>query len=282
MRFRLRTIFAVVAILACCLAWLNVRAKRNRDQREAVQAIWHVGGGVGFAGGSQFEQSSGEPIWMVEFKNWLKDAIQRRNARKLILADWGDFRASVSDDDIPRLVRALKAMPELEEVSIRNTGITPEGVSRLRREVPRIQVFLWSTKPSAVAGEHKSPQALVGRWTVLEVQNKGVTAPNAIESEIEFARSQAILRLDVSNPELTQVFNCFTVPGQAPLKLDLRSTTDTPGLTPQNLRCIYRVEGDNLWICLEGERARHRPIEFVSSLQNKNDLYRLSRKKPGL
>ncbi|EMB19226.1 putative secreted protein [Rhodopirellula europaea 6C] len=280
MRFRLRTILAVVAILACCLAWLNVRAKRNRDQREAVQTFWRMGGGVAFAGGSEFEQPSGEPNWMVEFKSWIKDAIHGRNAWKLILADWGDFRASASDDDIPRLVRVLKAMPEVEEVRIRNTGITPEGASRLRREVPGVHVSFWSTNPSALAGEHKSPQALVGRWTVMEVQNQGVTAPSEIESEIEFTRSQAILRLDVGIPELSQVFNCFVVPGQDPLKLDLRSTTDTPGLTPQNLRCIYRVEGDDLWICLEGDRARHRPIEFVSSRKNKNDLYRLSRKIP--
>lgn len=281
MRFRLRTILALVAALACCLAWLNIRAKRNRDQREAVQAIWRMGGGVAFAGGSGFEQPSGDLNWKFEFKSWLRDAIQGRNARKLILSDWGDFRASVSDDDIPQLVRVLKVMPELEEVKIRNTGITPEGVSRLRREVPGIDFLLWSTNPSVVTGEHKTPQALAGRWTVVEVQNHGVTAPSEIESEIEFTESQAILRLDVSIPEPTQVFDCFVLPGEDPLKLDLRSTTHTLGLKPQNLRCIYRVEGDDLWICLEGEHARHRPIEFVSSLKNRNDLYRLSRKMPG-
>jgi uncharacterized protein (TIGR03067 family) len=282
MRFRLRTILAVVTVLACGLAWLNVRAKRNRDQREAVQAFWRMGGGVAFAGGARFEQPSGEPIWMVELKSWLKDAIQGRTARKLILADWNDFHTSVSDDDIPTLVRILEAMPDLEEVRIRNTGITPEGVARLRREVPRVHVSLWSTSPSAVTSERKTPEALVGRWTVVEIQNQGITSPSQIQSELEFTESQAILRLDTSSAEVTQVFDCFVLPGKDPLKLDLRLNANTPGDASLHLRSIYRVEGDKLWICLEGRGAQQRPIEFVSSFETKSDLYVLKRNKPNL
>ncbi|MEP0343592.1 hypothetical protein [Rhodopirellula bahusiensis] len=47
-------------------------------------------------------------------------------------------------------------MPELEEVRIHNTGITRDGVNRMRRELPNVEIFLWSTKPSAVIPREQS------------------------------------------------------------------------------------------------------------------------------
>ncbi|PHQ36356.1 hypothetical protein CEE69_02820 [Rhodopirellula bahusiensis] len=133
------------------MAWLDSRAKHNRRQRQAIQQIWRMGGGVAYVGGSRFEQPPFDSHRVVvEFTAWLNDAIDNRTARKLIIADDGDFRSSVVDDDIPRLVLAIQAMPELEEVRIRNTGITRDGVNRMRRELPDVDILLWSTKPSAV------------------------------------------------------------------------------------------------------------------------------------
>ncbi len=223
-----------------------------------------MGGGVAFVGGAEFEQPSPNPNWTIGLAAWLTDVVQSRDAKKLMLADYGDFRASVTDDDIPRLVQNVNAMPELTEVRIRNTGITPEGAARLRRELPGLLISLWSTKPSAVQGEHRTPTQMLGRWSVLEIQNQGISMPSEIQSDIEFTETQAKLRLDIRTSGPTQVFDCFVVPGKDPLKLDLKPTGNLPGTEmSRHLRAIYRIKGDTLWICLEGRKARHRPIEFV-------------------
>lgn len=152
MRYRMRTILAFTAAFACCFAWLNSRADQNRRQRQAIQQIWRMGGAVAFVGGSSFEQPSSKSRWaMVEFRAWLNDAILGRTARKLVIANYKEFRSSVDDDDIPGLVRAIRLMPELEEVRIRNTGITCEGVLWMRRELPNVRISLWSTEPTAAS-----------------------------------------------------------------------------------------------------------------------------------
>ena len=141
LRFRLRTILIATALLAICFAWLSLRVNRNNERRKAVEKIWRMGGSVAFLNEGVFDRPTSASDWAsVESRGWVYDAIHTRTAVQIIFANHVGYPSDVDDGDIPSLVNAVEQLPEINLIRLDATRITPDGLVRMRSELPHVNI----------------------------------------------------------------------------------------------------------------------------------------------
>ncbi len=145
LRYRLGTILALTALLACCFAWVTERAILNHERRQAVERIWRFGGSIEFVGEAVFERPISASDWaLVNSRGWIYDAIHSRTATQVIFVNYIGYPTTVNDDDIPDLVSAIRQLPEITEARLDATRISRSGMEQMRSGLPDVRI--WTPK----------------------------------------------------------------------------------------------------------------------------------------
>ncbi|WP_442508374.1 hypothetical protein SH528x_007343 [Novipirellula sp. SH528] len=170
LRYRLRTVIAVTAVIACCFSWLTNRANQNRKRRQAVEQIWRLGGSVGFVGERVFDRPTSESDWaIVESRGWFYDAIHTRTPKQVLFANYIGYPTTVDDTDIPELVGALKRLPEINRVRLDATDISRDGMEQMRTDLPNVTIGTPQLDFPSQANERQANEqpsnATQGRWS---------------------------------------------------------------------------------------------------------------------
>jgi hypothetical protein len=128
-QFSLRSLLIATVICAVACGWLGKKVEQKRDERDAVQAIVKLGGGVQY----DYQQGSGGtphgPAWL---RKLLGDDFLSHVERVDFIGRSevvGGTGGGVTDDDLAH----LKALPQLKELGLALTPrITDAGLEHLK------------------------------------------------------------------------------------------------------------------------------------------------------
>ncbi len=121
-QFRLRTLLIAVLLLGLPLSWVAVRMERARRQREAVEAIAKLGGGVRY----DYHDGVCHPAEHPPVPSWLLKL--RGDDFFSCVVGVGFFPADrVGDDDLA----VLGTLPRLNFVELVHVPITDNGLRHL-------------------------------------------------------------------------------------------------------------------------------------------------------
>ena len=146
-RYSLRTLMLVVTVFC---VWLGVTAKRAQDQRQAVVAIYKLGGRVLYD--HQIEESDPPgPAWLRQligveyFFNVARVYLRKPDYHGRNSAT----RKRFTDADLEHLtglVRDLKRFSELQFLDLRYTQVTDEGLMHLKGLTNLLRLYLDDTQ----------------------------------------------------------------------------------------------------------------------------------------
>jgi hypothetical protein len=138
-RFRLRTLFAVVALLCVPLAWVTSRADQRRSECAAAHEIEKLGGHIWF-------QSMGCTCSSVvgyehPGPRWLRRILGDSYFDSVRLVSFLRFRGQIRerpfrDDDIQHLKKLTRA----EAIDVEWTEITDAGLAELQSSLPHCRI----------------------------------------------------------------------------------------------------------------------------------------------
>lgn len=128
-QFSLRTLLVFMLLFSIGMSWFAVKLQQARKQREIVQVITELGGGVSYDYGLEAFPSptSGrrklpQPLWLVRLlgRDFFVDV------------DGVHFYDNVDPKDFDALFEQLKQLPELRRLVIRNSPVTDAELEHLK------------------------------------------------------------------------------------------------------------------------------------------------------
>jgi hypothetical protein len=155
-QYSLRSLFVLTLLASIGMSWVAVRMQRARRQREAVEAIQSLGGGVfyDYQKGSSICRPQGQPRAPAWLRNLLGDHFF------VNVVGVGLCGNRVTNKELSRLkpfpnlefviltctriddgcVEHLLGFPHLHYLEIRYTGITGTGVKKLQQALPNCKI----------------------------------------------------------------------------------------------------------------------------------------------
>jgi predicted cation transporter len=141
-QFGLRTLLLSVVVASVIFAAF-ARIQRNRQQREAVCAIWGMGALTVDGPGEPFIGPLSGLDWaLLEHKTWLDDLVGAPCPIAVLFPVYDESigERRVSDEDVDELAEIVGKIPTVETVCLKGTHVTPEGVKKLQEALPDCEI----------------------------------------------------------------------------------------------------------------------------------------------
>lgn len=135
-QFRLRTLFAFVAVLCVIGAWAQNRASR---QQRAVAALERVGAGVYYDWLFHGAEYPGPGVWQVFVRHPCFRSVRSVNFPYTSVGDEQGSKRIYYHLDAMALA-ALRQFPRIRYVGLENTDITTTELARLRNDLPHCKI----------------------------------------------------------------------------------------------------------------------------------------------
>lgn len=133
LRFSLRTLLLLTAVVAC---WLGVQVNKARKQRAAVAAIWDAGGTVMYDWYRDWALQKSETPFAADEPpkpgpDWLGNLIGNEYFQKVVgvLIEESEIR--------PEIVSHLRNLRSLEQVVVEDSG----DVRKIQEKLPGVRVL---------------------------------------------------------------------------------------------------------------------------------------------
>lgn len=162
-RMSLRVFMVIIVVVGIPIAW---KANSARVQRRATHALWENNGGAGYdyayLNGEYFDQNEGHPNVPEWLRNLFGDEyFQEVTYIYLGMHDPPEGKRFPIDEDLKLLrdfdhvqilvinsplvtdagLAELEGLTSLQELDLKRTRVTPAGVKRLRRLLPKCEIF---------------------------------------------------------------------------------------------------------------------------------------------
>jgi hypothetical protein len=122
LRFSLRALLVFVVLASVGMAWVAAKMQQARQQREVVESIKKLGGGVRY----DYHDGVCDPKEHPPVPAWLLAVFGDDFFAKVVGV--GFFGTDISDDDLA----VLEKLPHLEFVQLERVPITDEGLNHLK------------------------------------------------------------------------------------------------------------------------------------------------------
>ncbi len=138
-QFSIRSLLALVVVVALPCSWTAVEMKAAREQKAVVEAIRRADGDI------VYDWSYGAEWWEVPWRkppvpewiaNWLGDDLFYDIAKVYFPADW-HYTAKQCDDNT---LLQLRCLTKLKHVELTMTNVTDEGVAKLQQALPNCRI----------------------------------------------------------------------------------------------------------------------------------------------